>query len=109
MPWVSLGSVSVSPEWQSFPIDVVDAETVRVLQSYNTPPFGHLTLAQYFPSPGGRTGFRRVIPDVLPIIIDLTVPRDLRDQGSVTRTVQIRHSLPEYANVNWSVELQALY
>lgn len=109
MPWTSLGTVTVSNEWQNFPDDLVGAETVRVLQSYNTPPWGHLTLAQYFPVPGGRGGFRRVIPDVLPTILDLEIPRELREQGQVVRTAQIRHSLPEYANLIWTVELQALY
>lgn len=109
MAWTSLGSVVVSRNWQSYPLEIVGSETIRLLQTYNTPPWGQLTIAQFFPHPGGRASFRRVFPDVEPTILQMPIPIDLKTQGQDVRVIQIRHALREFSEVQWTVEVQALY
>lgn len=106
MAWLTIGSVTVSDEWQSLPTAAVGSETIRILQTYNRPPYGHLTLAQLFPHPGGKTGFKRLIPDTLPVILSMPIPLDLRAAGQLTRHIQIRHSKPEYPDLVWSVSIE---
>lgn len=107
MPWHSLGTLTPTEEWQSYPVDVVDTETFKVIQHLTVDPFNYCWITQYFPT-DGQTSFRRIYPNLEPRIITLSVPRDYRLQGVVTRTLQIKRKLPYYP-APWQIEIQALY
>jgi hypothetical protein len=108
MSWVSLGTVNPDDQWRSFPADVVDSETFRVVQG-TTDPWNAAYIAQYFPSPGGIVfPSKKIYPGVEPIIFTLPIPRDLRLQNALTRTMMIRRKLPYYPTP-WNIELQVLY
>ncbi|MBE9182875.1 hypothetical protein IQ268_30530 [Oculatella sp. LEGE 06141] len=108
MPWQSLGTISPSEDWQSYPIDPVGSETFRIVQSLSIEPFNICLLTQYFAPPGGRATFRRVYPSNEPTIITLPIPEDLRASGIVVRTLQIKRRLP-YFPAPWQIEIQVFY
>jgi hypothetical protein len=107
MPWFSLGTLTPTEDWQSYPVDVVNSETFKVIQHLTVDPLNYCWITQYFPM-DGQTSFRRIYPNLEPRIITLPVPRDYRLQGAVVRTLQIKRKFPYYP-APWRIEIQVLY
>ena len=57
----SLGTLSITPEWQEFEISSLDDSLLRVRHEYNQRPLGYALLSSVF-SDGSRGIFRRLYP-----------------------------------------------
>jgi hypothetical protein len=109
--WEPLGVVTVGDEWQSFPVEAIGSETFRISQSWNIYPYNPCLISQYFalPEPGGRATTRRLYPNLEPRIITLMIPPDLKALDLVLRTLQTKLILPQYAGLEWQIQIEALY
>lgn len=61
MVWDSLGTLSLTAEWQEFEISSLDDSLLRVRHEYNQRPLGYALLSSIF-SDGSRGIFRRLYP-----------------------------------------------
>lgn len=107
MGWVSLGSLTLSYDWQSFPTEAIASETFRVIQNSRDIAMGFAIVSQYFPN-GGRAIGRKVYPGNEPYIFDLVIPHQLQISGYVTRTIQAKMSPRTRTLGNWVIEVQML-
>lgn len=112
MVWTSLGAVTVTEEWQSFPIPVLGSETIQLLQS--TPLarnycIGYLSQYFDFPAPGSVSSrWRKFYSSPEPQIFDLQIPEDFEDQDFVVWTLRVKARYP-FGAVPWLIEAKAWY
>ena len=112
MPWQSLGTLTPSLDWQSYPVDVIGSTTLRVVQSWgNDRPVGAALLAQQFPSPGGIAKIAKIWAiDNQPRIFTFPIPVDLSSQGINSYSAQLKLGRFPHMGVNaWQIEVQAFY
>jgi hypothetical protein len=111
MAWSSLGSIALTEDWRSFPLDVVNATTIKLVQTTIADPFiNSFWLSRFFatPSPGGRLiPWVRVHSASESVIIDLPFPEGYLEQGIFIYTLQARLKYPYYPTP-WTVEAFAL-
>lgn len=111
MPWLSLGSISLTEQWQTFPQPSLGYEIFRLTHDTIVDPYVNSAfLSMYFPAPGdgGRLSpWRRIYPSEQATLIELKVPQDLRNKGVVIFSVQMRWRLPYYPTP-WNISLEGL-
>jgi hypothetical protein len=113
MVWTSIGSITLTEEWQSFPQAVLGSDTLRLIHStaYPGETFNSCWLTRFFPipAPGGRlVPWRRVYASAEPTLLYLPIPEALKAQNAAVYTVQAKWRLPYYPTP-WIIEIEALY
>ena len=107
MPWASLGTVTLSYDWQLFNTPDLGGEAFRLIHTYSGSNPARGVLCSVFSS-GDRYDYRRVFPQLDPQVIKMEIPAELIAAGLTTRYFQIKQSLyaRQYSTTNWRVELQ---
>jgi hypothetical protein len=111
MPWASLGSISLSWNWQTLSTPDVGGEVYRVIQRFRNDliyPSGYFLFSWIYPD-GGRHGIRRIWADnTQPIVLIFSIPQALKSKGFETRYPMLK--LPSRARLDstnpWRVEIQ---
>lgn len=111
MSWESLGVLSPSLNWQSFPALASISQTFRVIQSFSSPSPGPALICQWFESqsPPSRATIRKIYATVenASSIILLPIPPDLKVAGIVSRAIQLKLGrFPHFDLENWQIEIQ---
>ena len=107
MVWDTLGSLSLTPEWQEFDISSLDDSLIRVRHEYNQKPLGYALLSSVF-SDGSRGVFRRLYPfNDGARLLTVSVSDEFRQAGFNFRFFSIKiHPSTRFYDTFWKVTLE---
>lgn len=108
MGWSSIGNVSVTEDWLTFPNSVINSELFRFSQATVADQFNSCWVSRYFgaPEPGGRLyPWFRLYASNDPVLVYLPIPPAFKDANFLVYDLQIKLRMP-YLPVPWFVEVE---
>ncbi len=102
MPWIQVGTLLLTYEWQLFDQPLIDNVLIRLNSQISGPIFGTGLFAQVFPD-GEFYSVRKFYPVQNPSMFVLKVPEELRNAGILSRNFAARLSRRSYITQTWQL------